>query len=86
MIDSSSVGARGADPLAAQVRRRATRLRPSASREQRRGIRALPRQRLGDVADALAERLRVDAALQVVRDLLLAAAVGLVDRDASSSR
>ena len=81
MIDSSSVGARRGDALAAQVGRG----RPSCP--CRRARRAVPRvsapsRASTSVMSAIFLRSggRVDAVLGVVRDLLLAAAVGLVDR------
>ena len=48
--------------------------------EQLLGVLVLAGEHLGDVGDLLAQRLRVEAALGVVGDLLLAATVGLVDR------
>jgi hypothetical protein len=48
--------------------------------EQLLGVLVLARQHVGDVGDLLPQRLRVDALRGVVRDLLRAPAVGLLDR------
>ena len=52
----------------------------AAAGEQLGRVGPLAGEHVGDVGDLLAQRLRVDAVLGVVGDLLLAAAVGLVDR------
>src|SRR5579872_887290 len=52
----------------------------AAAAARRRDVRLLEREELRDVADALDDRLRRDAVLLVVRELLRATAVRLVER------
>jgi len=47
--------------------------------EQLLGVLVLAGEHVGDVGDLLPERLRIDATLLVVGDLLLPASVGLLD-------
>src|SRR5690606_20642894 len=71
------------EALASQVRRGSATASTVGSRttgEKFRRVGLFPGEHFGDVGDALAQRLRIDAVLEVVGDLLLAAAVRLVDR------
>ncbi|MBG9885172.1 hypothetical protein ABE10_00935, partial [Bacillus toyonensis] len=74
----------GGDAFPSQVRRRrlafAALSRLPPSRQHLRGVGPFPGENLGDVRDPLAQRLRIDPVGLVVRDLLLASTLGLLDR------